>query len=136
MPQVKDSISQLDLDETFRPDSFKGNMLFCGTQVVQISEAESHPEWLEVSRQPVPGALAMVVKTGFDTSKGKLIRSVVTAYESPIEDRDSLWLVIILLVIAVLASCYVLYFGSENEALDKEKLFLRCILIVTTVVPP
>jgi cation-transporting ATPase 13A1 len=45
-------------------------------------------------------------------------------------------IVLVLLVFALLSSARVLYFGLEDDTRDKNKLFLRCILIVTTVVPP
>ena len=41
-----------------------------------------------------------------------------------------------LLIISVFASLRVLIPGLEDPDRDKNKLFLRCILIITTVVPP
>ena len=41
-----------------------------------------------------------------------------------------------LLICSLITSAYVLDQGMENEERSKEKLFLRCILIITTVVPP
>jgi cation-transporting ATPase 13A1 len=45
-------------------------------------------------------------------------------------------IVLVLLIFALISSGYVLFYGLEDEKRDKNKLFLRCILIVTTVVPP
>jgi len=79
----------------------------------------------------------MVLTTGFETSKGKLIRKVIANAESlKIEQKDGLWIIAFLLVCSLVTSAYVLDQGMDNEERSKEKLFLRCILIITTVVPP
>ncbi len=49
---------------------------------------------------------------------------------------DGLVIVLVLLIFALISSANVLYFGLHDPSRDKNKLFLRCILIVTTVVPP
>jgi len=41
-----------------------------------------------------------------------------------------------LLVFSIVSSAYVLIKGLEDQERDRNKLFLRCILIITTVVPP
>jgi cation-transporting ATPase 13A1 len=137
VPQIKDSLEGVSLDEQYRDGLWDSKTLFCGTQVLQVSDPEQLPVWLGArEKQPVPGAIGMVLRTGFDTSKGKLIRRVVNDSGDLIKDKDSLWLILILLVIAICSAGYVLYYGLEDESRDKEKLFLRCILIITTVVPP
>ncbi len=37
---------------------------------------------------------------------------------------------------SIITSIYVLTVGMEDEDRNKNKLFLRCVLIITTVVPP
>lgn len=49
---------------------------------------------------------------------------------------DGYVIVAFLLIFALISSAYVLINGLDNETRDKNKLFLRCILIITTVVPP
>ena len=49
---------------------------------------------------------------------------------------DGLVIVLVLLIFALISSANVLYHGLGDSSRDKNKLFLRCILIVTTVVPP
>ena len=86
---------------------------------------------------PSPHCLGLVLRTGFDTAKGKLIRTVFYNNENQtFKEKDGLVIVLVLLVFALLSSARVLYYGLEDESRDKNKLFLRCILIVTTVVPP
>ena len=45
-------------------------------------------------------------------------------------------LLLILLVVSIISSVYVLIVGLEDEERNKNKLFIRCIGIVTSVVPP
>ena len=81
--------------------------------------------------------MGIVLGTGFDTSKGKLIRKVVANTESlRLEEKDGLWIILFLLICSLITSAYVLDQGMDNEDRSKEKLFLRFILIITTVVPP
>jgi cation-transporting ATPase 13A1 len=40
------------------------------------------------------------------------------------------------LIFSILTAAHVLYYGMQDEDRDKNKLFLRCIIIITTVVPP
>jgi len=42
----------------------------------------------------------------------------------------------ILLIVSIIASIYVMIKGLQDEERNKNKLFLRCITIVTSVVPP
>jgi magnesium-transporting ATPase (P-type) len=57
----------------------------------------------------------MVLKTGFDTSKGQLIRRVVAHAENPnIEQKDGLWIIIFLLICSIFTSAYVLDQGMNN----------------------
>ena len=45
-------------------------------------------------------------------------------------------MIFVLLVFSIISSGYVLANGLEDGDRNKNKLFLRCILIITTVVPP
>ena len=55
------------------------------------------------------------MKTGFDTSKGKLIRRVVAHAENPsIEEKDGLWIILFLLFCSLLTAAYVLEQGLKN----------------------
>jgi cation-transporting ATPase 13A1 len=40
------------------------------------------------------------------------------------------------LIFSLATAAHVLYYGLQDEDRDKNKLFLRCIIIITTVVPP
>ena len=69
-----------------------------------------------VPRPPVGKCcIGFVMKTGFDTSKGKLIRRVVAHAENPsIEEKDGLWIILFLLFCSLLTAAYVLEQGLKN----------------------
>ena len=148
IPQIKEAIAPGELDKKYHEGHYKGNVLFCGTEILQIND-DHHEEDLvalmtnsdcnvKIPRPPLNRCcIGMVLKTGFDTSKGKLIRRVVAHAENPtIEQKDGLWIILFLLICSLFTSAYVLEQGMQDEDRSKEKLFLRCILILTTVVPP
>jgi cation-transporting ATPase 13A1 len=54
----------------------------------------------------------MVVKTGFDTNKGKLVRGVMFNNENlAIKQKDAFILIFILLIFSIISSAYVLFHG-------------------------
>lgn len=86
---------------------------------------------------PDQGAIAYVLLTGFDTEKGKLARAVVFNNENMgLKNTEAFLLLAILLVLSMVASGQVLYLGLQDLTRDRQKLFLRCIMIITSVVPP
>ena len=69
-----------------------------------------------VPRPPVGRCcIGVVLQTGFDTSKGKLIRRVIAHAENPsIEQKDGLWIILFLLICSLFTSAYVLDQGMDN----------------------
>jgi cation-transporting ATPase 13A1 len=140
IPQIKDSAEYINEEEVFTVNKNKQCILFCGTEILQTnSENASYQSCKLRIRNPPPnnGCLALVLRTGYDTSKGKLIRTVISNTENlNIRQKDGLFVILFLLVCSIFTSIYVLNVGLEDEDRNKNKLFLRCILIITTVVPP
>jgi manganese-transporting P-type ATPase len=114
----------------------KGNILYCGTEVLQNFSPEQLPACVD-SQPPNKGAIAYVLRTGFDTAKGKLARGVIFNSENlGLKNTEAFFLLGILLILSIITSAYVLNEGLKDESRDKQKLFLRCIMIITSVVPP
>ena len=82
----------------------KNSQLYGGTKVLQTTPAsEKHP--LEA---PDGGALAVVTRTGFETSQGSLVRTMIYSTERVSANNfESLLFILFLLVFAVAASWYV-----------------------------
>lgn len=113
------------MKETFNKKTFKNHIVYAGTNVVSASSD---------SKEPV---LGLVLNTGFLTTKGKLARTVLFNEENnATNQKESYFLLMILLVVSIVASVYVMIMGLQDEERNKNKLFLRCIGIVTSVVPP
>lgn len=69
---------------------------------------------------PKKGCIGLVLTTGFDTSKGKLLRRVIANAENlKLEEKDGLWIVLFLLICSLITSAYVLDQGMENEERSK-----------------
>jgi len=54
-----------------------------------------------------------VLRTGFDTEKGKLMRTVLFN-NNTVKNTDGFWLIFILLIFSIISSGYVLYHGLHD----------------------
>jgi cation-transporting ATPase 13A1 len=142
VPQIKESLNKIEHEHNNYFDyksKHKNSVLFSGTKIVKVSslEEESDPLPLKVkSSPPDNGCVCLVLKTGFGTSQGKLLRTVLYSSERTKGDSSEAWVFIfILLFFALWAAYYVLKEGIEREGELTYKLFLRTVIIITSVVP-
>jgi len=132
-PQLKESIENLDADTLYNINKQKTNTLYGGTKVLQVNP----PEKYTVDAPPDNGCLATVLRTGFGTSQGKLVRTIIYSTERVSANNwESYVFILILLVFAIIASAYLWIEGSKNEKRKRNKLILDCVLTLTSVVPP
>ncbi|KAH8678586.1 hypothetical protein BGZ60DRAFT_401385 [Tricladium varicosporioides] len=140
-PLLKDSIQLRPSDANLEPEGLDKNaFLYGGTKVLQITHGNSEEERPKVaSGVPTPpdnGAMAIVVKTGFETSQGSLVRTMIYSTERvSANNAEALLFILFLLVFAIAASWYVWDEGVKKDR-KRSKLLLDCVLIVTSVVPP
>jgi cation-transporting ATPase 13A1 len=73
-PLMKESIQPRTEDEVFhiKSNDYKANILFGGTKVLQENGPVNHP-----FACPDGGCLGFVLRTGFGTTQGKLVRTMV-----------------------------------------------------------
>ena len=142
IPQIKNSLMKIDNEYENELDcksKHKNSVLFAGTKVVKsMSSAEENEPLPPNVGVPPPdkGCICLVLKTGFTTSQGKLLRTVMYSSERTKGDsRDAFIFIFCLLIIAIAASYYVLIEGIKREGEITYKLLLRCIIIITSVVP-
>ena len=113
--------------------------LFAGTNVLQTTPPS---EPLGKGRDSVPpppdgGVIAYVLRTGFETSQGKLLRTILFSNERvTANSKEAFQFILVLLTFAIAASAYVLSVGLADESRSRWKLFLNCTMIITSVVPP
>ncbi|RPD79485.1 endoplasmic reticulum Ca-transporting P-type ATPase [Lentinus tigrinus ALCF2SS1-7] len=128
-PLLKESIALLDANEPIDVDgAHKNAVLFSGTKLLQATNGGGDT--------PDGGCLGVVLRTGFGTAQGQLVRTMIFSTERVSANNSESFLFIgFLLIFAIAASWYVWVKGIERE-LKKSKLLLDCILIITSVVPP
>lgn len=98
--------------------------LYCGTSVIQ-------------TRFYGEGRVcAVVVRTGFHTSKGSLVRSIL--YPAPVDfefERDSYKFIQVLAGIAAVGFVYTV-FSKVSRGVDSKSILLEAFDLITVVVPP
>lgn len=131
-PQWKVSIGGRGIEEKLSTKRDKGHILFGGTKILQHTPDKTFP-----LKTPDGGCIAVVLRTGFETSQGKLMRTILFSTERVTANSWESGLFILFLVIfAVIAAGYVLKKGLEDPTRSKYKLLLSCSLIITSVIPP
>ncbi|KAI9503917.1 hypothetical protein BX070DRAFT_223094 [Coemansia spiralis] len=133
-PQLKESIHMRDSTDILDMEGEdKNSMLFGGTKVLQVDP----PTATSRIATPDGGCACYVLRTGFGTSQGELVRTMIHSTERVSADNKESYLFIgFLLIFAILASAYVWIECSKNPNRPKSKVLLHCVLIITSVVPP
>ncbi|KIH92655.1 cation-transporting ATPase 13A1 [Sporothrix brasiliensis 5110] len=140
-PLLKDSIQLRPADAPIETEGLDKNaFLWGGTKVLQVTHGnpdDAKPKLASgVPTPPDNGVMAVVIKTGFETSQGSLVRTMIYSTERvSANNAEALWFILFLLVFALAASWYVWDEGVKKDR-KRSKLLLDCILIVTSVVPP
>ena len=141
IPQIKEPvISRDDLNETFSIKSgiHKAHILWGKTEIVQCMRDADKPLGVNVTNPANrQSCIAYVLRTGFQTTQGKLVRTVLFSAERvTVESKDAFLFLLVLLCFALVASSYVLYSGLNDPERDKYRVVVKSILILASVVPP
>lgn len=160
VPQIKEAVEGLivqtgasniaggTIDDSCRLDiedpSHKRSVLFGGTILVNHTPPSQNTsgEANAIPSPPDGGLVSMVLRTGFDTVQGALLRNMVHSTVSGsgqtdgINTTDTYIFVCLLLLCAFGSSMIVLREGWSDPTRNRFKLILHVIIIVTSVVPP
>ncbi|KAM4040349.1 putative cation-transporting ATPase 13A4 [Anomaloglossus baeobatrachus] len=103
---------------------FKRHVLFCGTEVIQTKATGQEQ------------VKAVVLRTGFNTAKGDLVRSIL--YPKPMNFklyRDAFRFLMVLATVAIIGTIYtVVVFVLQGES--PTEVLIKALIIITTAVPP
>ena len=140
VPQMKEQLPTVDqADATKRLDVNGGDRvhaLFAGTTVVSSSAGASDSAVPGVPPTPDGGCLCFVVRCGFSSSQGELMQMIEFSQQQVSDDsRETLYALLLLLIFALMASGYVFVKGLEKGDRTTHELLLKCVIIITSVVP-
>ena len=124
-PVTKSAVSVSSLsDEIFNSETHRTHTLYCGTELLQTRY---------YSKELV---LAVVVSTGFNTSKGSLVRSIMFPRSFLFSFyRDSHRFIGFLFLIALCGMGYTFYLYARR-GLAINRMIIRGLDLITIVVPP
>eukprot|EP00927_Polykrikos_kofoidii_P070684 TRINITY_DN67092_c0_g1_i1.p1 TRINITY_DN67092_c0_g1~~TRINITY_DN67092_c0_g1_i1.p1 ORF type:complete len:1491 (-),score=364.92 TRINITY_DN67092_c0_g1_i1:51-4337(-) len=141
VPQMKDALGSAN-DDDAEVDAFgkhRVHALFSGTSLIQASAPNSAVtgDGSVVGLPPDNGVVCFVLRTGFNSSQGELMRMIEFSTQDVGADKiETACQLLFLLMFAMVAAGYVLKKGLEDPTRPTFKTLLRCTLIITSVVPP
>ncbi|KAH8105704.1 E1-E2 ATPase-domain-containing protein [Phellopilus nigrolimitatus] len=131
-PLLKESIELFECAERLDVDvARKNRVLFSGTKALQSSSSSANGNASTGGpTTPDNGCLAAVLRTGFGTAPGSLVRTMLFSSERVSANTlESFLFIAFLLVFALAASGFAC-------GLKTSELLLDCVMIVTSVVSP
>lgn len=143
VPLMKDALESKSnaVDRDFDMNGeHRVHVLFSGTSLVS-STGGSEPtkddaEGCSIPNPPDQGCICKVLRTGFSSSQGELIQMIeFSTQQVSADSKETLLALGILLIFALASALYVLKKGLEKGDRTTHELLLKCVIIITSVVP-
>jgi cation-transporting ATPase 13A1 len=112
----------------------KESILFAGTGLL-ATNGDAEPNG---GGPPNEGIVGMVLRTGFETTQGSLLRTMAHSSKSAdsVHTWDTFVFILLLICCALVAAWWVLDSGWNDERRNRFRLILHVVIIITSVVPP
>jgi hypothetical protein len=147
VPQMKEGLTELESDDHLSmKNKHKMSVAYAGTKMLQCKGAveveaqggsTNKALLADIGNPPDEGCVCFVLRTGFSSAQGKLVRMIEGSQEKVKgHEKETGLLLLLLFFFAVASSSYVLYHGLQNDNRSKYELLLHCIMIITSVIPP
>jgi manganese-transporting P-type ATPase len=136
IPVMKEPLDNREEHEHFSFDEHaKLHVLSGGTKIVQHTAPVKSSG--NAIKMPDTNCLAYVIRSGFSTSQGRLLKTILFSVKQVTANNlETFCFILFLLIFAIAASAYVWIKGTEDPTRNRYKLMLECTLILTSVVPP
>ncbi|KAI5180241.1 manganese-transporting P-type ATPase [Nematocida sp. AWRm80] len=119
-PVSKESIPR-NSDALLSMDRHKKHILYGGTKIIKIEGK---------------GVECIVLRTGFMTEQGELIKSMIASEDKVSENNKEAYLFIGVMLLFAIASCAYIIKESKGMGKTAYKLALECVMVLTNIVPP
>ncbi|KAF3935735.1 hypothetical protein ABW19_dt0209217 [Dactylella cylindrospora] len=129
VPCTDEALRELDLGASSVSPALSKYFLFCGTKIIRARRPQDGLDEEAV-------ALALVVRTGFNTTKGALVRSMLFPKPTGFKFyRDSFYYISVMAGIALLGFC-ASFIRFIELGLAWHLILVRALDLITIVVPP
>ncbi|KAF8975084.1 hypothetical protein BGZ46_009440 [Entomortierella lignicola] len=142
IPVTETALRLLDLSLSNIPSDLARHFLFSGTKIIRARPGAPAPKKAlrtddaEYGMTQAPRGLAMVVRTGFNSTKGSLIRSMLFPKPNDFQFyRDSFRFIGVLACIA-LCGFFVSTFNFIRMGVPLKLMIIKALDLITIVVPP
>ncbi|XP_063772480.1 probable cation-transporting ATPase 13A4 [Pseudophryne corroboree] len=105
-------------------EDYKRHVLFCGTEVIRTESTAQGP------------AKAVVLRTGFNTTKGDMVRSIL--YPKPLNfklHRDVKWFFIFLGILAIVGILYAVIIFAQRK-ISAWRIIVESLVLLTSAICP
>ncbi|XP_063297778.1 probable cation-transporting ATPase 13A4 [Pelobates fuscus] len=127
IPVTKTQLPHGDSTQSWKKHSgedYKRHILFCGTEVIRTESTAQGP------------ARAVVLRTGFNTTKGDMVRSIL--YPKPLNfklHRDVKWFFVFLGVLAIVGILYAVIIFVQRKV-SAWRIIVESLVLLTSAICP